>query len=486
MSQFRSIETYRSAPGGYSLLPFRFERFGNDEFVLTNAVGEFAFLKREKLDDVVAKRLPPSDPSYVELRTKHFIKEPGDKASLELLALKTRTKYENLRNFTNLHIFVVTLRCDHSCPYCQVSRRSESSSEFNMSSETAQRALDLVFRSPNPAIKIEFQGGEPLLNFDLIREIVESAEERNKTAGRDLQFVIATTLSLLTEDFLHFCRDHQIYLSTSLDGPEDLHNMNRPRPGNDSYARFADGLRRARDYLGYDSVSALMTTSPASLNRVKDIIDEYVRLGFNSIFLRNLSPYGFALKTKRYQAYGSHRWLDFYREGMNYILELNKRGVPFSEQFSSILLTKMLTSNDPGYVDLMNPAGAGIAAIVFNYDGGVYASDESRMLQEMGDGSFRLGDVHANTYEDIFTSPRLLDALEDSFTLSAPMCSDCAFEPWCGADPVFHHAVFGDVLGRKPESDFCKRTMGAVRYLLETMRSDEEARNVFRGWVLKC
>lgn len=486
MSQFKSIEAYRSDLGSYSLLPFRFERFGEDEVVLTNAVGEFAFLKREKLDDVVAKRLPSSDPSYSELRAKHFLKEPGDAASVELLALKTRTKYQNLRNFTNLHIFVVTLRCDHSCPYCQVSRQSENKTAFNMSSETAQRALDLVFRSPNPAIKIEFQGGEPLLNFDLIREIVVTAEERNLTEGRELQFVIATTLSLLTDDILRFCRDHKIYLSTSLDGPEDLHNTNRPRPGRDSYARFADGLRRARDYLGYDSVSALMTTSPASLGRVKEIIDEYVRQGFASVFLRNLSPYGFALKTKSYQAYGSARWLDFYREGMDYILELNKKGIPFTEQFSSVLLTKMLTSNDPGYVDLMSPAGTGIAAVVFNYDGGIYASDESRMLQEMGDASFRLGDVHTDSYTDIFTSSKLLDALEDSFTLSAPMCSDCAFEPWCGADPVFHHAVFGDVLGRKPESDFCKRTMGAVQYLLETMRKDEDARDIFRGWVQKC
>lgn len=486
MSQFKPIEAYRSAQGEYSLLPFRFERLDDNEFVLTNAVGEFAYLARSKLDDVVAKRLSPSDPSYAELRSKHFLREAGDKASIELLALKTRTKYQSLRNFTNLHIFVVTLRCDHSCPYCQVSRQSENKSEFNMSQETAQHALDLVFRSPNPAIKIEFQGGEPLLNFDLVREIVLSAEDRNKTAGRELQFVIATTLSLLTDDVLRFCRDHKIYLSTSLDGPEDLHNGNRPRPGRDSYARFVDGLRRARDFLGHDSVSALMTTAPSSLGRVKEIIDEYVRLGFNSIFLRNLSPYGFALKTKSYHAYGSNRWLDFYREGMDYILELNKNGIPFSEQFSSILLTKMLTASDPGYVDLMNPSGAGIAAIVFDYDGGVYASDESRMLQQMGDGSFRLGDVHTNSYEDIFTSPALLDALEDSFTLSAPMCSDCGFEPWCGADPVFHHAVFGDVLGRKPESDFCKRTMGAVRYLLEKMRGDAEARKVFRGWVQKC
>nr|WP_279197010.1 His-Xaa-Ser system radical SAM maturase HxsB [Ralstonia mannitolilytica] len=421
MSKFEPLESYLSAKGQYKLLPLRFESISDDEVVLTNAVGEFTFLSRSKLQDLVARRLGPEDPDYAVLRAKHFIREEGDEAALELLALKTRTRLSRLANFTNLHIFVVSLRCDHSCQYCQVSRQSEDKAAFDMTQETADRALELTFRSPNPAIKIEFQGGEPLLNFELVRYIVEKAETRARSEGRDLQCVITTTLSLATEEILEYCRDHRIYLSSSLDGPEDLHNKNRPRPGRDSHARFVEGLQRARDIVGYDAVSALMTTSPASLSRVKDIVDEYVRLGLSGIFLRHLSPYGFALKTKSYQAYNSERWLQFYKEGLAYILELNKSGLHFPEYYSTLLLTKMLTSGDPGFVDLMNPAGIGIAAVVFNYDGDVYASDEARMLREMGDTSFRLGNVHQNTYEDIFTSDALLDALEDS-----PVCELCA------------------------------------------------------------
>ncbi|RTL56479.1 MAG: His-Xaa-Ser system radical SAM maturase HxsB [Rhodocyclaceae bacterium] len=486
MSKFQPITCYTNQTSQYELLPFRFEALGDDDVVVTNAVGEFSFLPRPKLEDLVAHRLPPSDPYYSRLRAKHFLRESGDQAALELLALKTRTKYANLRNFTNLHLFVVTLRCDHSCQYCQVSRQSEDKAAFDMTRETAEKGLDIVFRSPNQAIKIEFQGGEPLLNFDLIRYIVEKAEKRNQTESRNLQFVITTTLALATDEMLEFCRDHGIFLSSSLDGPEDLHNKNRPRPGRDSHARFVAGLQRARDIVGYDGVSALMTTSPSSLGRVKDIIDEYVKHGFDGIFLRHLSPYGFALKTKSYQAYNVERWLEFYKEGLDYILELNKQGIRFTEYYSSLLLTKMLTANDPGFVDLMNPSGAGIAAVVFNYDGDVYASDESRMLHEMGDSTFRLGNLAKNTYEEIFTADNLLTALEDSFTSSVPMCSDCAFEPWCGADPVFHHAMHGDAVGRKPESEFCKRMMGASKYLLNIMRTDQEAEEIFMQWVNRC
>ena len=486
MSKFQPYESYLNSTKKYSLLPFKFERLDEEEVVLTNMVGQYALLTRSKLDELVTHKLDQQDEDYISLRSKHFLAEESDKGSYELLTLKARTKYSNLRNFTNLHMFVVSLRCDHSCQYCQVSRQSENKAAFDMTVETADKSLDLVFRSPNQAIKIEFQGGEPLLNFDLIKHIVLSAKSRNVIEHRNLQFVITTTLTMITDEILEFCKDHKIYLSSSLDGPEDLHNKNRPRPDRNSHELFVKGLSKARDVLGVDGVSALMTTSPSSLTRVKDIIDEYIRLGFNGIFLRHLSPYGFALKTKSYQAYGVEKWLEFYKEGLDYIIDLNKKGIRFHEYFSTILLTKMLSSQDTGYVDLMNPAGIGIAAITFNYDGDVYASDESRMLKEMGDTSFKLGNVHKNSYKEIFTSDALLNAIEESFTLSAPMCSDCAFEQYCGADPVFHHAIFGDYLGKKPESEFCKRMMGAIKHLIMLMEKDEDTKEIFLRWVNKC
>ena len=77
----------------------------------------------------------------------------------------------------------------------------------------------------------------------------------------------------------------------------------------------------------------------------------------------------------------------------------------------------MLTNDDPGYVDLTSPAGIGIGALVYNYDGDVYASDEGRMLAEMGDTTFRLGNLHEDSYAEIMLSDALLDPLEESFTL---------------------------------------------------------------------
>jgi uncharacterized protein len=483
MGKFLPPEAFR-APGTYRLLPFTFERLDDVRVVMTNLSGEYLVTERAVLELLVDGVLPPAHPQYATLRSRHFLREETDRATEALLELKLRTRTEHLARFTGLHIFVASLRCDHSCPYCQVSRRQDSDSRrYDMSWETAEAALELMFRSPNPALKLEFQGGEPLLNFALIERLVPVARERAAREGKVLSVVVATTLSLATDEMLRFFRDQEVDLSCSLDGPRDLHNANRPRPGKDSYERFVDGLRRARDIVGRDRVSALMTTTERSLTRVRDIVDEYVALGFPAINLRPLSPYGFAMKTRQYDAYGTQRFLDFYFEGLEYILSLNARGIAFQEGYAALILTKMLSHQDPGYVDLMSPAGIGLGALVYDYDGSVFASDEARMLAQMGDAHFRLGHVATDSYEALITNPNLLAALEDSFTLSVPQCSECAFEPFCGADPVQHHALTGDVVGRKPESEFCHRNLSLFRYLIGKLEDDPQSAHILRSWV---
>jgi uncharacterized protein len=481
VSKFKAAEAFRSN-GEWALLPFRFERWG-ERVLLTNMVGEHLFVSGEDFSVLADNDLPGDSALVRELRAKHIIRRSDETAPLTLLALKARTRHSRLAQSTSLHIFVASLRCEHSCPYCQVSRQSSDTDRYDMSWETAQRGLEMAFRSPSQAIKIEFQGGEPLLNFELIERTVRRAIRMNEAHRKRLGFVIATNLALIDDEMLGFCARHDIHISTSLDGPADLHNKNRPRPGRDSWERAVDGIVKVRETLGADRVSALMTTTNRSLNRVREIIDVYVELGLRQVFLRPLSPYGFAIKTKSYSAYDAERWLAFYEEGLDYVLELNAQGIDVTEYLSSVILKKMLTNQDPGYVDLTSPSGIGIGAIVYNYDGSVYASDEGRMLAEMGDETFRLGDLHSDGYEEIMLSEALLAPLEDSFAPSVPMCSDCAFEPYCGSDPVYHYATSGDFLGRKPESDFCRRNMAIFKHLLERYESDPRARKTFLRWA---
>jgi His-Xaa-Ser system radical SAM maturase HxsB len=482
--KFRQIESFdQAAPGQYWMLPCRFVSLDDNRYVLTNEVGEYLIVTRPQLEQFVRKTVPTHDDFYYDLKSKHFLIDDDSNVAVDLLALKYRTKAQRISQFTALHLFVVTLRCDYTCQYCQVSRQTDDKMAYDMSQETADKALEFVFRSPSPAIKIEFQGGEPLLNFPIIRYVVEQAKRINENHNKDIQFVIATNLSLLTDEVLSFCFAHDICLSTSLDGPEDLHNTNRPRPGRNGYQLTVEGIRKAQAVLGRDKVGALMTTTEASLPRVREIIDTYLSLGINAIFLRPLSPYGFAVKTRQAYKYDVDRWFEFYKEGLNYVLEINRQGYPFVELYASMIINKIFSLFGTGYVDLQSPSGMAISAIVYNYDGDIYASDEARMLAEMGDKSFRLGNVHHDRYEDVILSDTVLDTLEATLSESLPMCNDCGFLPYCGTDPVYHYATQGDVVGHKATSGFCSKNMKIFRYLFTLLEDDPEARKILLSWV---
>lgn len=230
------------APGpGYRLLPFRFGRLDSERYIASNDVGEYVLMTRAELDAFVHRRLECESSLYKELKSKHFFFDDDSRVAIDLLALKYRSRAEVTANLTGLHIFVVTLRCDHSCHYCQVSRQNEDRTSFDMRVEHADRALDLVFASPSPMIKIEFQGGEPLLNFPLIRHVVERAQAMNRLHRKQLEFIITSNLTHLTADILDFAATHRIGFSTSLDGPEDLHNAARPLPHGNSHAATVAG-----------------------------------------------------------------------------------------------------------------------------------------------------------------------------------------------------------------------------------------------------
>jgi uncharacterized protein len=475
---FRDVESFQA--GGYRLLPMRFLSLDSDRYVVTNLAGNYRVMKRDQLDDLVNHRLPAHSTSYDDLKADHFLADEDSTIYKELLATKYRTRQAQLPEFTALHLFVVTLRCDHSCQYCQVSRVSEDRSAYDMTSETANRAIHLMFQSPSSELKVEFQGGEPLLNFPLIQYVVEEVERRND--GRAIQFVITSNLSPLTDEMLDFCAKKRICFSTSLDGPAELHNQNRPRPNRDSYERAVQGIQRIRNRLGADAVSALMTSTAESLKQPEAIINEYVRLGFKSIFLRYISPYGFAAKTSSRIGYETDEFIEFFKRGLQHIINLNVAGIAMHEVYTRLLLQRMLTPYATKYVDLQSPSGIGISVLVYNYDGEVYASDEGRMLAEMGDKTFRLGTVK-NTHHELFLESNLLPMVFETMLEGLPGCCDCALLPFCGSDPVFHHRTQGNIVGHRPTSAFCKRNMELMRHLLRLLEDDPQSARVLRSWI---
>jgi His-Xaa-Ser system radical SAM maturase HxsB len=340
-----------------------------------------------------------------------------------------------------------------------------------------------LFRTASEDVTVEFQGGEPLLAFDKVEYAVNKILELNQLFNKRIQFVICCNLTVINDDILSFCKQHEILLSTSLDGPAFIHNANRFKPGRPSYELVIEGIAKAREALGHDRVSALMTTTALSLKHPTEIINAYVANGFHSIFLRPISPYGFALKNPRKNTYQIHEFLSFYKSGLEYILELNQRGISIKEDYTSIVLQKLLTPFATNYVDLQSPTGLVSSVVVFNYDGFVYASDEARMLAEVKDYSFRLGHV-SEPYESLFLQGKALEIMHSGVAESLAGCSDCAFLPYCGTDPVLNHATQRDMEGHRALSIFCQKNMEIFRHIFEMLDNGApEIERIFRSWI---
>ena len=463
----------------YYLLPFDFTRIAERE-VMVNEFGDMMIVPLGTVDKVVNRTLQ-KDEVYKSLVANFFISETPIPATLDIAASRLREKKGFLDDFTALHIFVVTLQCNQNCVYCQASSRKEGSLHCTMSAETMLRAVELMFCSRSPVLTMEFQGGEPSLHPELIRLGIEKAEELNRNEGREIHYVLCTNCVNLSDEMLAICQQYGVMISTSLDGPEFLHNANRGKT--DSYQKVVAGIAKAREALGFEMVSTLQTTSVQALQYPIEIVDEYLKRGFKGLFLRALNPYGLASFNHDWEKYTTD-FISFYKKAFEYILELNKQGTFFMEEFAVIILRKMLTPFRTGFVDLQSPAGIVNSVLVYNYDGGVYASDESRMLAENRDFAFRLGNVQ-DKYEDIVYGTKVQHLAQIWANETLAGCSDCALRNFCGADPVRNYSTQGDPYGHRPTSLLCKKNKAIIEYLIALLiERREEVLPIFKRWLV--
>lgn len=449
------------------LKPFQYRWLDDAYLVAVSASGDHAFLTEGELQTLQSSPTSLPRDRLADLKAKFFITDPAATGILRLLASRKATRRETILAGPALHILVPTLHCTHSCRYCQVSRSLESEG-FTLSRDDLDAACDAIFESPSPTLTVEFQGGDPLLRFDLVRHAIERITERNRSEQRNLRFVVASTLHQLDEEMCDFFKAHDAYLSTSIDGPPALHNRNRPIPTRDAFERTVAGMALARAHIGPNAVSALMTTTRDSLAYPEKIVDTYVDLGLNEIFIRPLNPYGFARRNDRVLAYSQGEFQAFYERAFERVLYWNRQGVGIREVSAAIALNKMLSSFDAGYVDLQNPTGAGLAVLLYNYDGYVYPGDEARMLAASGDPSLRLGRIGDPLTQLLGSAVqrRLITA-----SLNDPGCAECAYNAYCGPDPVGTYNRWSSWSVPVQLTEHCQRHLALFDFVFRRLRS---------------
>lgn len=458
---------------------FNFKKF-DDSFLLTNDAGKYIFLSSPQMVKLLKNRIAENDECYNDLRDRSFILDKPIEMFSSQMSEGIRENKSYLFSGPSLHIFVLTNECNMNCVYCQAQDKSLQK-KGKMSRKIAEKSVDLALSSPSKYLTFEFQGGEPFLNFDILQYIVLYTEKNSK--DKHLRFTVASNLTLITDEIVAFLKDHNISVSVSLDGDQILHDHNRKTvDGKGTFDVTYKNIQRLKD-VGID-LSATQTTTNYSLTRWREMVDTYMELGFNSIFIRPLTPLGMAHSEWKDIGYSGAEFLSFYSDSLNYILQKNIEGYKLSEGHATIFLKKILSGYSYNYMELRSPCGAALGQIAYYYDGEIYTCDEGRMLSEMGDRSFRLGSVLSTTYNEIMDSPICKAVCCASILESSPTCSSCVYQPYCGTCPVVNYALTGDIISKRPNNFRCQIYGGILDILFSKLKQNEKhIVDVFYNWL---
>lgn len=472
----------------YNINYFNFKQF-DDKYLLTNDSSKFIFVNKDEFHRLVQNEDLNDDELLSKLKDKHFIFDGHKELFVDKTSHVVRKQKAFLFEGTQLHILVLTKECNQRCVYCQASSLNSPLEKENMTYEIAEKAIDIIFQSPSQNLTIEFQGGEPLINFPTLKHIVEYVKIKNSEINKNITFNLVSNLIEINDDSTNFLIDNEINICTSLDGNKYLHMLNRPCAISDYFDRLVSNINKINSSyfkkLNQNKVvQAIQTTTKNSLGYSREIVDTYISLGFKSLFLRPLTPLGYAKERWDKIGYTPEEFLSFYKETLEYIIELNTKGIYFSETYTTILLKKILSSIPLNFMELRSPCGGGVGQMAYHYNGNIYTCDEARMLSETGDESFKLGDVYTTTYNQLINNPITKTLCISSCLETIPGCQECAYSPYCGTCPIFNYVQGGSIFSLMPQNYKCKINKGIMDFIFEKIKNnDSTTLDIFNKWI---
>ncbi|MFA6002584.1 MAG: radical SAM protein [Elusimicrobiota bacterium] len=177
----------------------------------------------------------------------------------------------------------INTACNLHCKYCFVKKKNQF-----MSRRVAKRAVDLILGSAGRNKLIKIYGGEPLLNFGILKDIVLYAKAQAEKLDKDLVISPCTNLTLLTKEQVMFFKEQDLRLAISTDGDEAAHNANRIfKDGTGSFAKFNRNLDALLKHIPETRRAANLGVTPALARAVFSNFAYLIERGFDTV---NLEP----------------------------------------------------------------------------------------------------------------------------------------------------------------------------------------------------
>lgn len=191
---------------------------------------------------------------------------------------------ENVVKSLCLH---VSHDCDLNCRYCFASGGTYNTERDIMSYETGKKALDFLIENSGHRrnLEVDFFGGEPLLNFDVVKKLTLYGEELNEKYNKNIRFTITTNGTHLTDEIIDFINDHMSNVVLSLDGRKEINDKMRPnRGGKGSFDKVVPKFQDLIEKRGDKEYYVRGTFTNENLDFSKDAMT-FRELGFDKISL---------------------------------------------------------------------------------------------------------------------------------------------------------------------------------------------------------
>lgn len=176
--------------------------------------------------------------------------------------------------------------CNLACKYCFADEGEYHGQKRElMSLEVGKKALDFLIENSGNRVNLEvdFFGGEPLMNFDVVKEIVAYGRSREKEANKNFRFTLTTNGVLLDDEVMEFCNKEISNVVLSIDGRKCIHDMMRPsRNGKGSYDIIVPKYQRFVEARGDKSYYVRGTFTRNNLDFAEDF-KHMADLGFKEI-----------------------------------------------------------------------------------------------------------------------------------------------------------------------------------------------------------
>lgn len=335
-------------------------------------------------------------------------------------------------------VFHLVNECNLRCTYCYAGDGEYGAPKKYMTMETADRAIEFLMENSfqEESVTIVLFGGEPFLNWKVLKHIVERAVEQGEKWGKKVHFSLTTNGTLMTTEQMQFLHKYQIGTSVSMDGTRVAHDKNRPMTGGQgSYERVSKNVAQLVATHKSAPVGTRVTVAKG-FEKLETSLAHLLSKGFYEV--------GFAPVTETDQdlALG----IEDLNELLRQFRELSDRYVEHAlrnEYLGFSNLTNVLKELHMG-TNKAYGCGAGLGFFAVSPDGGLFLCHRFNENEQ-----FRMGDIYSGV--DRNKQRQMLDELHVDRKES---CATCSLKHICSGG-CYYEAMERQGDYRRPNAHYC-------------------------------